>query len=196
MKYIITAIIGYFIGCFNTAYFISKAKGFDIRQTGSGNAGASNIKISLGWKAGIITALTDILKTVLAIYLCSYLFKDDIVIKFLAGVMSIIGHIYPFYMQFKGGKGFACYAGMLLAINYKLALVIIVANILITIITNYIALATMFTVIVTPLYYIYKQESIYVIALLIFVGLVMIYKHKINIIRIINHEEIPLRKKR
>ena len=196
MKYLITAIIGYLFGCFNTAYFVSKTRGFDIRDTGSGNAGASNIKMQLGWTAGAFTAFVDILKTILAISLCRYLYPDDELVLFLAGVMSIIGHIFPFYMNFKGGKGFACYIGMLIVINWELALVLIIAGFLITIITNYIALATMFMAVATPIYYIYIGADKYIIMLLVLVGVIILYKHKINVIRIINHEEAGLRKKR
>lgn len=196
MKYIIVSIIGYLLGCFNTAYFISKAKGFDIRDTGSGNAGASNIKMQLGWSFGALTAFVDILKAILSVLIASYLYPNDEVIRYLAGVMAIFGHIFPFYMNFKGGKGFACYLGMLIAVNYKLAIVIIIIGLLITVITNYISLATMFTAIATPIYYIYIKSSVYIIGLLVFIGIIILYKHKINIIRIINHEEAGLRKKR
>lgn len=195
MQYLYSAIIGYILGCFNTAYFISKAKGFDIRNTGSGNAGASNIKLKLGWKMGALTAFVDISKTIIAIMLCKYLFPDDELVLFIAGVMSIIGHIFPFYMNFKGGKGFACYLGMLIATNIKLALIIIIIGLLITVITNYIALASISTAIITPIYYFLIHASNNIVYLLMFVGIIIIFKHKINIERIIKHEEVGLRKK-
>ena len=195
MQYLCSAIIGYILGCFNTAYFISKAKGFDIRNTGSGNAGASNIKLKLGWKMGALTAFVDISKTTIAIMLCKYLFPDNELVLFIAGVMSIIGHIFPFYMNFKGGKGFACYLGMLIATNIKLALIIIIIGLLITIITNYIALASISTAIITPIYYFLIHASNNIVYLLVFVGIIIIFKHKINIERIIKHEEVGLRKK-
>ena len=193
-EYLITCLIGYVLGCFNTAYVIGKIKGFDIRDTGSGNAGASNIKIALGWKFGAIVAFVDILKSFLAVYICRYLFPNNEIIPFLAGAMAIIGHIFPFYMKFKGGKGFACYIGMLLAINWKLLLVLIIIGVIITVVTNYIALATIFTATATPAYYIYLKANVYIIVILIVLLIIILFKHRINIQRIIRHEEIGLRK--
>ena len=195
-EYLLTILIGYALGCFNTAYFISKAKGFDIRDTGSGNAGASNIKIALGWKYGILTALTDILKSAAAVYICSRLFPDNQIVPFLAGAMAVVGHIFPFYMNFKGGKGYASYFGMILAVNWKLALALAVLGVMITLISNYIALATLSTVVVTPAYYFFLHASIYIIVILLILAALMFYKHRINIQRIIRPEEIGLRKKK
>ena len=190
MKYIVTMIIGYLLGSFNIAYIIGKAKGIDIRQTGTNNAGASNAKVNFGWTIGIITALIDFAKAALAIYICSHLYPNDEFIKYLAGAMAIIGHIYPFYMQFKGGKGFACYIGMLLALNWKYALVILLLDLIIGIGTNYIIAATFFTVIFTPIYYICQNKpDIKIFILLVLLAMIIIYKHKVNIIRFMNHEE-------
>lgn len=196
MSYALSFIIGYLLGCFNTAYFISKTKGFDIRETGSGNAGASNIKISLGWKFGILTALTDILKAYIAVKLCQYLFPNDELIGFIGGAAAVLGHIFPFYLKFKGGKGYACYTGMLLAINYKLALIMMAYGVITTLVTNYIALATISTSYIVLIYYIYIKAPIGIIIILLILAIVITYKHLINIKRIIRKEEIGLRKKK
>ena len=195
MNYLYTCIISYLLGSFNTAYFISKAHGFDIRDRGSNNAGASNIKINLGWGAAVATGLGDMAKTIIAIKLCSYLFPEDPVIPFLAGAMSIVGHIFPFYMNFRGGKGFASYIAMLLALNWKLALLIMALTVIVTFVTNYIAVATLCTVTITPIYYIYKKADLGIIIVLIALALLIYYKHSINIRRIMNHEEIGFRDK-
>lgn len=189
MKYLITAFVGYLLGTINVAYILGRIKGFDIRETGSQNAGASNAKLSFGWAAGVMVALIDFAKAALAIFICSNLFPDDEFIKHLAGFMAIIGHIYPFYMQFRGGKGFACYIGMLLALDWKYALVILLLNLIIALVTNYIIAATFFTVTITPIYYIYRQKPIEIIILSVILAIIIIYKHKINIIRFKNKEE-------
>ena len=189
MKYLITALIGYLLGTINVAYILGRIKGIDIRETGSHNAGASNAKLNFGWTAGVMVALIDFGKAALAIFICSYLFPDDEFIRHFAGFMAIIGHIYPFYMQFRGGKGFACYIGMLLALDWKYALVILALDLIIGIVTNYIVAATFFTVIITPIYYIYRQKPVEIIILSIILAIIIIYKHRINIIRYINHEE-------
>ena len=193
--YILTILIGYGLGCFNTAYFISRAKGFDIRDTGTGNAGASNVKLALGWKLGVITALLDILKATAAVFICTYLFPGNDIIPFLAGAMAVIGHIFPFYLHFRGGKGYASYFGMILAINWKLALALAVLGVLVTLISNYIALATLSTTVVTPIYYFWLHVSIYILVILLILMVIMFYKHRANLIRIYRHEEVGLRKK-
>ena len=189
-------IISYLLGSFNIAYFIAKANGFDIRERGSRNAGASNMKVNFGWWAGILTALVDMLKAIIAVRLCSYLFPDDEIIPFLAGAMTIVGHIFPFYMGFRGGKGFASYLGMVIAINWKLALAVMALTAIVTYVTNYIVIGTFSVITVVPLYYIFNKASIGIIAILVAVALLMLYKHRINIKRIISHEEIGLREKK
>ncbi|MBR5341984.1 MAG: glycerol-3-phosphate 1-O-acyltransferase PlsY [Erysipelotrichaceae bacterium] len=196
MEYIYTAIISYLLGSINTAYILAKSKGFDIRERGSNNAGASNVKLNLGWGAAVVTGLCDMLKAIIAIKLSSYLFPDNEVIPFLAGAMAIVGHIFPFYMGFRGGKGFASYLGMLLALNWKLALVMMALTVIVTFITNYIALATLCTVTIVPLYYIYMKANPICIAILLAVTVLIYYKHRINIQRIIRHEEIGFRDKK
>ncbi len=196
MNYVYTALISYLLGSFNTAYFLGKAKGFDIRERGSNNAGASNVKVNLGWPAAILTGLCDILKAFAAVRLCSYLFADDGVIPFLAGTMAVIGHIFPFYMGFRGGKGFASYLGMLLATDWKLALVVMALTVVLTFVTNYIAVATICVVMIAPVYFYLKGANIYGVVILVLLTLLIVYKHRINIQRIRRHEEIGFREKK
>lgn len=190
MEYIYTSLISYLLGSFNIAYFVSKAHGFDIRETGSRNAGASNMKVNFGWGAGIMTCLVDMAKAIIAMKLCAYLFPNNEIIPVLAGAMAIVGHIYPFYMGFHGGKGFASYIGMLLGLNWKFALVIMALTAIVTLISNYIVVGTLTTMAVVPLYLIFTKANIYVILIVTAVSALITYKHRINIRRIINHEEI------
>ena len=196
MEYVIGAIIGYLLGCFNTAYFISHAKGFDIRDKGSGNAGASNMQQTLGWSYGIMTALTDILKAFLAVFIIKKIYPDNEILHFLTGVMAVMGHIFPFYLKFRGGKGYACYAGMLLALDWKFALYCMLMGALITLILNYIALATMTTAVLVPVHFAFNGKSPIIIAMLAVTAVVIIWKHRSNIHNIINHTEKGLRKKK
>lgn len=113
--------IGYFIGAFQTGYIYGKANGIDIREHGSGNAGTTNTLRTLGWKAGAITFLGDSLKAVLAIIIVRLLFISQYpdavkLIELYAGFGAVLGHNFPFYLKFKGGKGIACTAGVLLAV--------------------------------------------------------------------------------
>jgi len=193
MNYVICILIGYLLGTFNPAYLIGRYNGFDIREKGTHNPGASNVKITLGWKYGIITGVVDIIKASIAVLFCRYLFPDLEVAGILGGAACVFGHMYPFYLKFKGGKGYASYTGMMLAIDWKIALLMIIIGILITVITNYIALATITTVIYYPIRFWYLNASTLTLVILCILGIIIIYKHRINIVNILNGKEIGLR---
>ena len=115
-------MIGYVFGLFQTAYLYGKLHGIDIRNYGSGNAGTTNTLRTLGTKAGLIVLLGDIMKCILAIVLTNMLFQnshpDEIyLLKIYAAAGAILGHNFPFYLHFKGGKGIAATAGMILSFH-------------------------------------------------------------------------------
>ena len=105
MAYFLAIGLGYLLGCSNMAYWLSRIKNVDIRKNGSGNLGASNATVLLGWGAGVIVALHDIGKAVLAVILTKLLFPEAEYAAAAAGVACVLGHIFPFYLKFKGGKG-------------------------------------------------------------------------------------------
>ncbi len=148
------------------------------------------MKVNFGWGAGIMTCLVDMAKAIIAMKLCAYLFPNNEIIPVLAGAMAVVGHIFPFYMGFHGGKGFASYIGMLLGLNWKFALVIMALTAIVTLISNYIVVGTLTTMAVVPLYLIFTKANIYVILIVAAISALITYKHRINIRRIINHEEI------
>ena len=196
---VISAIfIGYLFGCFQTSYFISKKFGKqDIRDIGSGNAGASNITSEMGWKFGIITAILDILKAFLPVKFILILLPNtnqQFELMAIAGMGAILGHIYPFFINFKGGKGIASYIGTLLAINFKVGLIAIILLCLITIITDYVAIGSIFLYLVVPIVIIFSgnYSKIVIICSLILLIVGMI-KHVINIQRIMDGKETGLR---
>jgi glycerol-3-phosphate acyltransferase PlsY len=175
------------------SFYLSKLHGVDIRSHGSKNLGASNTMILMGWKAGILVALHDILKAALAVILSQMLFPDIPFIGAVAGVASVFGHIFPFYLKFKGGKGFASYIGMTLALNWKFALILIMIVALITLITDYIVIGTFTTIASVPLYMGFSNQS-YVLSLILLIGTaIILYKHRENIVKLKNGTEIGLR---
>lgn len=122
MVRIICLAIGYLFGLFQTAYFYGKAHGIDIRQHGSGNAGTTNTLRVLGTKAGLIVFAGDCLKCMAAVWLVRLIFGNtyhDIIylLCLYTGAGAILGHNYPFYLKFKGGKGIAATAGMVLSFH-------------------------------------------------------------------------------
>lgn len=122
LERIICVIIGYVFGLFQTAFIYGKLHGIDIREHGSGNAGTTNTLRVLGTKAGLIVLAGDIIKCILAIVLCSVLFdkthpNEIYLLKLYAAAGAILGHNFPFYLHFKGGKGIAATAGLILAFH-------------------------------------------------------------------------------
>ena len=192
MKMMIVILMGYLLGCSNMAWYLSKLQNADLRGSGSGNLGASNAVVLLGWKAGVLTAVHDIGKAVLAVILARILLPELEYADTAAGVSCVLGHIFPFYLKFKGGKGFASFWGMTLALNWKLALAVGVAIILVTVITDYIVCGTLTTIISVPVYMAFTRG--WLIALIILIATAVIFvKHWENYPRMLNGTELGLR---
>lgn len=194
-KYLLIIIIGYLFGCLQWSYILSKTlKKQDIRKLGMGNAGASNTVTVFGWKMGVTVGLLDILKAIISILLVKYLFKDTNTFNlYLNGTSVILGHNFPFFMGFRGGKGTASNLGMLFAINLKLGILGLLVILTVTLITDYIVLGTMALVsffILATIYFKYGTGSL---ILAIFIALLSVYKHLPNLERIYRKEEIGLR---
>ena len=193
MGYVISVILGYLMGCSSMAYYIGKWKKQDIREAGSGNLGASNTAVLFGWAAAVVVAVHDIGKAVLAVLLCRWLFPELEFAGAVAGMACVVGHIFPCFLKFRGGKGMASYFGVVLALNWKMALILAVVMILITVITDYISLAAISMSLVTPAYTVIMAHN-WILAMILAVGTgVMLYKHRENIVRIATHQEIGLR---
>ena len=193
MGYILVIIGAYLLGCSNMALYISKIKKVDARAGGSGNLGASNATALMGWRAGVTVALHDIGKSALAVILAKVFFPELPHVGAVAGVASVLGHIFPFYLKFKGGKGFASYFGMTLALNWKLALVIAVLVLLVTVITDYIVMGTTLTILTVPVYLGIAEHSALLALILCIATVVIIYKHRMNYVRIYKGTEMGLR---
>ena len=148
MERIICLAIGYVFGLFQTAYFYGKLHGIDIRNYGSGNAGTTNTLRTLGTRAGMIVLFGDIMKCILAVVLTNMLFREAYpeliyLLKIYAAAGAILGHNFPFYLKFKGGKGIAATAGMILSFHpYLIPMgVILFFGIFFT--THYVSLGSM-----------------------------------------------------
>ena len=120
MEYVVCAVLGYLLGTISPAAFFSKIKHVNLREQGSGNVGGSNTFLVIGKSYGIFVMLFDITKAVAASWLARFLFPELALAGLLTGLASIIGHIFPFYMHFKGGKGLATFGGMILAVDWKI----------------------------------------------------------------------------
>ncbi len=193
MGYLLSVILGYLLGCSSMALYLSKWKGKDLRQGGSKNLGASNAAVLLGWGAGIAVALHDIGKALLAVVLARWLFPDLPYAGAAAGVASVMGHIFPFYLKFRGGKGLASFFGMTLGLDWRLALIVMAVVILATIITDYIVIGTFSTIVLVPSYTAIVSHNLALALILSIASVVIFLKHRENIGRILRREEIGLR---
>jgi glycerol-3-phosphate acyltransferase PlsY len=147
----ISLLIGYVFGLLQTSYLYGKSKVIDIRDAGSGNAGTTNSIRVLGWKAGAITFLGDLFKAIFAVLLVWALFHgtypDGVkVLEVYAGFGAVLGHNFPFYMNFKGGKGIATTSGMILAVCPIAAPICLLLFILAVALTRYVSLGSIIVV--------------------------------------------------
>ena len=194
MGYLIAILGGYLLGCSNMAFYLEKLTKKSVRGGGSGNLGASNTVIRLGWKAGVLVGAHDIGKALLTVYLTRWLLPEHDYAAVIAGIACVLGHIFPFYLKFKGGKGFASYVGVIFALDWKIALVIIGMIFVVTLITDYIVAATLMTTVSAPISLGLHQGK-WLLALILCVGsAVILYRHWENLIRIfVTGDEIGLR---
>ena len=193
MNYGIAAAMGYLLGCFNMAFVLSRLQKAEIQDKGSGNLGASNAAMLLGWRAGLLVCAVDVLKAVLAVALARCFFPEVQYVGALAGVAAVLGHIFPFYLKFHGGKGFASFLGLTLALNWKFALVILAMIILVSVLTDYIVCGTVTTVVTTPLYLAYSSRSVLLGLILTVAAAVILIKHRENYQRIRSRTEIGVK---
>lgn len=189
--YIVTVICAYLVGSSNMSYYISKIKKVDIKNKGSKNLGASNTVILVGWRAGVLVGLHDIAKGVAAVLIANAVF-DLPYIGAVAGVSCVLGHIFPFYLKFKGGKGFAAYIGMSFALNWKLAALLAVVIIAAMLVSDYMVVGTTLTVVLVPTVFGIAERS-YILPLILLVATaVILIKHRDNFARLIRGEEFKL----
>ncbi len=149
---VIALIIGYVFGLFQTGYLYGKSQGIDIRKEGSGNAGTTNSLRVLGWKAGLITFAGDLFKAIFAVLVVKAVFGNTYpdaikILELYAGFGAVLGHNFPFYLNFKGGKGIACTSGMILAVFPLAAPICLVLFIGSIAITRYVSLGSILVVI-------------------------------------------------
>ncbi len=198
MLNLILIVLAYLIGSVSTAVLVSKlGYGIDIREHGSGNAGATNTFRVLGKKAGIFVMVVDILKGVIAVKLCelhaSYIpgSIEFVNLQVALGIASVIGHVFPIWAHFKGGKGIATLFGMILAIQPIVALLLIVVFVSMLLITNYVSLSSISASIAFPILilFIYNQPEIMYRLFAVAAALTVVLTHHKNINRLIQGNE-------
>ena len=185
----ICILLGYLVGGINPAYIIGRFKGFDIRKKGSGNAGASNAVIVMGKGIGIFSALFDIAKAVFCVKIAYVLFPQLKIAKVLCGSACIIGHIFPVFMRFKGGKGLACLGGVILALDWVMFLLFLAVELILVLIVDYICIVPITASVAYPFVFMLRGGTVVGALILSAVALVILCKHVENLKRIAKGEE-------
>jgi len=184
MNILLAILIGYLLGNINASYLLGKIfKGIDIREQGTSNAGAANAVIVMGWKLGAATFLIDALKAAVAMWIVKYINSGNTDLSVLAGVMAMFGHIYPVFLKLKGGKGIASILGIMLGLNWFIAVVLYITIVLGAIITNYLVLGELLILILFPVAVYLIGYSNFVVVLIIFACLLSAFKLRENFSR-------------
>lgn len=192
MHYAISALIGYLLGMLNPAYILASLHGFDIRKRGSGNAGASNALLLFGKLRGALCAVFDIAKSAGAVFLTQALFPGQPAVFAVTASACILGHIFPFYMQFRGGKGLACLGGVILAYDLRVFGIMLACEIVIALVSGYICFVPMTASVAFPVVYGFMTRDTVGVLLLCAVAAVILMRHVENIRRIRVGQELRL----
>lgn len=193
LSYLIIIVVAYFLGNISTSYIVAKRMmGVDIRTQGSGNAGSTNALRTLGKKAGALTFLGDVLKGLIAVYfariLAHYTNIDEVTAAYLAVTFVVIGHNWPAFLGFKGGKGVATSLGAMLGIEPIIALTCLAAFIVIVAITKYVSLGSVLGIALSPVLMLITRNTKGVWVAL-FLAISVTFTHRENIKRLLNGTE-------
>jgi len=197
MYRLIALLIGYAFGMIQTAYFVGKMSGIDIREHGSKNAGFTNTNRVLGKRAGAIVFVVDVLKAIAAFVVASLLFdgggtfftSDFVLPGLYAGVGAILGHVFPFFLKFKGGKGISCSLGLILMLDWRVALIAFVTGIVLVILFRYISLASLMITLLAPILMFMFGYAWEATLLTTAIGALAWFLHRGNIARLVKGEE-------
>lgn len=185
---ILSALIGYAIGSVNLSIIISRFRGGDIRTVGSGNAGATNALRTMGAATAAAVLLFDIIKGMIAALAAYSIFKD-VLAQYVAALAAVVGHVFPIWHSLRGGKGVAAGFGALLYLDFRVALAAAAVFLVVTLIWRYVSLGSVCAAASAPLaaYALNGFGALFAVALII--AIVIIARHRSNIVRLVHHEE-------
>ena len=195
---VVAVLLAYFIGSIPSAIWVSKwFFGIDVRDYGTNNAGATNTFRVIGKVAGFIVLFFDILKGWISVKLLTNLIFYDpnslefINMQLIVGITAVLGHVFPIYEKFQGGKGVATLMGIILAINFSAAIGCVIIFLVIFLFFNYVSLGAIVAAIFFPIItiFILRVESLSLIYFSIFISILVILTHKPNIFRLLNRDE-------
>jgi acyl phosphate:glycerol-3-phosphate acyltransferase len=194
-----SAIIGYLLGSINSSIVVGQFYGVDVRNHGSGNAGATNTLRTIGKKAALFTTLGDILKGVIACLLGMIVYNSLSYDRYnigmmIAGAFTIIGHNWPIFFKFKGGKGVLTSVAVTAMIDWKMALLLLGTFIIVTFISRYVSLGSIIASVAFPIISLVMKKDSNYLTFALFVAFLVVLRHKTNINRIISGKESKIGK--
>ena len=191
-QFILVALIGYLLGSLNTSLIVGKFYGVDVRQHGSGNAGMTNTMRTLGKKAALFVLLGDAVKGILAFlagyYICGGNPQGHLG-GMLAGTTAILGHLWPVFFGFKGGKGVLTTLAVVLMIDWPIALGLLVVFIVILLLTRYVSLGSVVAVFLFPIASLVYGRGIETVIFAVIIACLVIIRHQENIQRLLKGTE-------
>jgi len=193
MGYFFSLILGYVLGSLSPSAWISKKKKKDLRKHGTGNLGATNTMLVFGKRAGLFVMVFDILKSCAAVCIAQRLFPEIDVAGLLAGAAAVIGHIFPFYMKFKGGKGLASYAGMIVALDPIIFAAVLFWAVMAMLLFNYTVAVPLSAAALFPVLYGYKTKKLSVVLITLSVSIILCISHISSIKRIRAGGDVKIR---
>lgn len=196
VKLVLIAVLSYLLGSVNFGIILSrKIENDDIREHGSGNAGSTNMLRSYGKKMAALTVIGDMLKVAVAILIARFIIGSEdynsyiLFIKSFAGLFCVLGHIFPCYFNFKGGKGVATCGGMVFMIDWRIALILLVVFILIVAVTKWVSLGSIIMAVLYPILMFAFYKSLWVTVISAVFAFIVIVAHRNNIKKLINGTE-------
>ncbi len=192
MHYVWCICMGYLVGGINPAYLVSRQKGFDIRSRGSGNAGGSNAFLLMGKLVGISVILFDIFKAFFIVRFAMHLFAGEPLVLAITGTSVILGHIFPLYLGFRGGKGLAALGGVVLAYDWRVFCAMLAIAIVLALVCDYIFVISITAPIAFFLLYGIFEQDVCGALILMIVAVTMFFKHLDNIRRVRQGVEVHL----
>lgn len=186
-------LIGYLLGSLNPAALLGKLKKKNLKEMGTHNLGASNTMLILGKRYGALVMLFDIFKSWLASRLVKLLFPHLLLAGLIAGLAAVLGHVFPFYLNFSGGKGLAAFGGMVLAYDPAMFLVLLLLGILLMILVNYSYIMPMSAATLFPILVALQTKSLAPALIAAAASAVIIVKHWGNIARAKQGDDLKIR---
>ena len=198
--YIIVVMLAYCIGSINFSVILSrKMAGFDVREKGSKNAGTTNMLRTVGKKAALITLICDILKGIVAVLLALVIGKigksfNIEILKYIAGFAVILGHTFPIFFEFRGGKGIATALGVLLILQWQVGLICLVFALILMALTKMVSVGSISAAILFPILVLFMEpdKNIWIIIISILITALVIFNHRTNLKRIKDGNENKL----